>query len=118
GIDQVVRGDDLLPSTPRQVHLAHLLELPVPRFCHVPLVLGPRGRRLSKRDGAVTLEDLVAAGTDAGAVRTLLAVSLGLADPGEAVSPAELLARFDPHRLPTTPWVYRPAPAGSDRPVR
>lgn len=118
GVDQVVRGDDLLPSTPRQAHLAALLGLPLPQYCHVPLVLGPRGRRLSKRDGAVTLEDLVAAGTDADAVRALLAGSLGLAAHGEPVTPAGLLARFDPATLPRAPWVYTPSPAGTGRPAR
>src|SRR5205823_11580686 len=57
GIDEVVRADDLLPSTPRQVHLATLLGLPVPAHAHVPLVLAPDGNRLAKRHGAVTLAD-------------------------------------------------------------
>lgn len=58
GIDQVVRGDDLLSSSPRQGYLAHLLELPEVEYVHVPLVLGPSGRRLAKRDGAVTLRQM------------------------------------------------------------
>ena len=57
GIGEVVRGDDLLASTPRQVQLARLLGLPVPAYAHVPLVLGPDGSRLAKRHGAVTLAD-------------------------------------------------------------
>lgn len=62
GITQVVRGDDLLGSTPRQVHLQRLLGYDTPEYVHVPLVLGPDGQRLAKRHGAVTLTELVAAG--------------------------------------------------------
>ncbi len=58
GVNQVVRGDDLLPSTPRQIHLQHLLDLPTPRYGHVPLVFGDDGERLSKRHGSVTLAEL------------------------------------------------------------
>ena len=58
GVDQVVRGDDLLSSAPRQGYLAHLLELPEVEYVHVPLVLGPSGERLAKRDGAVTLREM------------------------------------------------------------
>ena len=58
GITEVVRGDDLLSSTPSQIHLADLLGLPPPSYAHVPLVLGPDGSRLAKRHGAVTLEQL------------------------------------------------------------
>lgn len=57
-VDQVVRGDDLLSSAARQAYLAHLLGLPQVEYVHVPLVLGPTGKRLAKRDGAVTLRDL------------------------------------------------------------
>lgn len=58
GVDQVVRGDDLLSSAPRQAYLARLLELPEVEYVHVPLVLGPTGERLAKRDGAVTLREM------------------------------------------------------------
>ncbi|MBM9468025.1 tRNA glutamyl-Q(34) synthetase GluQRS [Nakamurella sp. YIM 132084] len=109
GIDQVVRGDDLLTSAPRQAHLAHLLGLPPVRYAHVPLALTPDGARLAKRDGAVTLADLVPAGWTPPAVLTLLAASLGLAEPGEPVTPAGLLTRFDPSRLPHGPWRIDPA---------
>lgn len=62
GIDQVVRGDDLLSSAPRQAYLQHLLGYPPVEYIHVPLVLGPNGKRLAKRDGAVTLRELVPGG--------------------------------------------------------
>ena len=58
GVEQIVRGDDLLPSAPRQAYLAGLLGLPQPRYAHVPLALNEEGKRLAKRDGAVTLPQL------------------------------------------------------------
>ncbi|WP_142059772.1 tRNA glutamyl-Q(34) synthetase GluQRS [Pseudarthrobacter sp. B4EP4b] len=102
GIDQVVRGDDLLPSTPRQAYLASLLNIPVPEYAHVPLVVNSDGVRLAKRDGAVTLRDLALAGIPSDAVRDRLLASLGL--------PAGRLERavdaFDPAALPREPWVW------------
>lgn len=106
GIEEVVRGDDLLLSTPRQIHLAELLGLDVPTYAHVPLVVGPDGARLAKRHGAVTLGDRAALGETPDDVRAVLAASVGLAAPGEAVSTSTLLARFDPRALPTAPWVF------------
>lgn len=108
GIREVVRGNDLLPTTPRQAHLADLLGLPVPAYAHVPLALGPDGVRLAKRHGSVTLADRVAAGATPAHVRSLLACSLGLARPREEVAMATLLERFDPATLPREPWVVDP----------
>lgn len=102
GIDQVVRGDDLLPSTPRQAYLASLLHMPVPEYAHVPLVVNSDGARLAKRDGAVTLADLAAAGIPADAVRRTILESLGL--PGKSLESA--LGAFDPAALPRDPWVW------------
>jgi glutamyl-tRNA synthetase len=102
GIGEVVRGDDLLDSTPRQVRLAELLGLPVPRYAHVPLVLGADGKRLAKRHGAVTLGDRLTLGERPEAVVAWLAVSSGLVQSGKALRPADLLADFDPARLRTT----------------
>lgn len=110
GIDQIVRGDDLAPSTPRQILLQHLLGVQSPpsvEYAHVPLVLGPEGRRLAKRDGAVTLDDLGEEGVSPAAVLSLLAVSLGLASAGEQVTAEQLLARFDPDLVPRDPWIWR-----------
>ena len=105
GVEQVVRGDDLLSSAPRQRYLAGLLGLPPVSYAHVPLVLGPDGRRLAKRDGAVTLADQQDGGRSASEVLALLAVSLHLALPGEAVSAAGLVTRFEPSLVPRGPWV-------------
>jgi glutamyl-tRNA synthetase len=99
-VTQVVRGDDLLSSTPRQVHLQRLLGLPEPEYLHVPLVLGEDEQRLAKRHGAVTLADLAAAGWSAAEVLAALAVSLGLAHRGESVRVDQLVDRFDPECVP------------------
>ncbi|WP_024801128.1 tRNA glutamyl-Q(34) synthetase GluQRS [Nocardia sp. BMG51109] len=104
GIDQVVRGDDLLASTPRQAYLATLLGLPVPHYAHVPLVLNREGKRLAKRDGAVTSADRIALGETPRQVLALLADSLGRT----ATTPAELLDGFTPATLPLEPWTLDP----------
>jgi len=99
GVDQVVRGDDLLTSAPRQAYLASLLGLASPIYIHVPLALNTSGARLAKRDGAVTWTEIQALGADP---FRLIADSLGMA----GSTPAELLASFDPARLPREPWVF------------
>jgi len=109
GIGEVVRGADLVDSTPRQLLLGRLLGLPEPRYAHVPLVLGPDGRRLAKRHGAVTLADR---GEGPDGVRAWMALSLGLAEAGETPTPEDLLARFDPDLLPREPTVWSPGSAG------
>jgi len=103
GVDQVVRADDLLPSTPRQVLLHHLLGAQAPAYLHVPLVLGGDGARLAKRHGAVTLGDLRAEGWMPHDVVDALARSLDLTTAGETLSMDRLLTRFDPDRLPRDP---------------
>jgi glutamyl-tRNA synthetase len=102
-VEQVVRGDDLLESTPRQAWLASILGFRIPRFAHVPLVLGDDGARLAKRHGSVTLADRLSRGETPAQVRGLLAASLGLCEPGETPDMAELLARFEPANLPRIP---------------
>jgi glutamyl-tRNA synthetase len=99
GIDEVVRGADLLDSTPRQRWLAERLGLVAPTsYVHVPLMLGDDGARLAKRHGAVTLADRLALGESPADVRAALAASVGLCSPDERLSPAELLERFEPRR--------------------
>ena len=102
GVREVVRGDDLLDSTPRQLELARLLGLPQPRYAHVPLVLGPDGARLAKRHGSVTLEE-----HDPATALGWMAASLGIGRQGERASPQELLDRFDPDALPREPTTFR-----------
>jgi glutamyl-tRNA synthetase len=102
-IGEVVRGDDLLDSTPRQILLSGILGLPVPRYAHVPLVMGPDGARLAKRHGRSTIADR---GEPPQATLAWIAHSLGLAAGVELVeSPAALLDEFDPARLPRSPVV-------------
>ncbi|HEY9355824.1 MAG TPA: tRNA glutamyl-Q(34) synthetase GluQRS [Arthrobacter sp.] len=102
GIDQVVRGDDLLPSTPRQAYLASLLDMPVPEYVHVPLVVNSDGVRLAKRDGAVTLRDLALAGVPVAEVRDVLLQSLGL----PAGTLEQALTAFRPDSLPLEAWIW------------
>jgi glutamyl-tRNA synthetase len=109
GIHEVVRGADLLDSTPRQLWLGARLGLPAPRHAHVPLMLGDDGARLAKRHGAVTLSDRAALGQSPADVRSELAASVGLAEPGECPSPAELVERFDPDRLAAAAPAAAPA---------
>lgn len=78
GITQVVRGDDLLSSTPRHVHLQQLLGFETPQYAHVPLVVGDDGERLAKRHGAVTLDDLSGLGVSDHEIVAALLESLGL----------------------------------------
>ena len=107
-IGEVVRGADLVDSTPRQILLSCLLGLPEPTYAHVPLVLGPDGRRLAKRHGAVALCD-----RDEGPekVRAWMARTLGLAGAGEMPTLEDLVARFEPACLPREPTVWSPETA-------
>ncbi len=95
GVTDVVRGADLLGSTPRQIVLYQALELPVPRFWHVPLMRDARGRRMAKRSGSASLEESRAAGHSPEQVVGRLAVSLGLVPPGAVLSAGELLQTLD-----------------------
>ncbi len=94
-IDEVVRGDDLLTSTAAQCWLAQQLGLPRPSYVHIPLMRGDDGKRLSKRDKSMTLQGQRALGRRAERVRSELAASLGLCEPGETLSNAQLLSRYD-----------------------
>lgn len=112
GVNQVVRGDDLLSSAPRQAYLAQLLGYEIPEYVHVPLVLGMSGQRLAKRDGAVTLPQLEALGLGQDEVMRLIATSLNM-PPVEVDdidrlphNASEMLSVFKPEALPRTPWTF------------
>jgi len=100
GIGEVVRGTDLLETTPRQAWLHGALGYGTPPvYAHVALLRGPDGARLAKRHGAVSLADAATRGRSAADVRAELAASVGLCAPDERPAPAELVARFDPALL-------------------
>jgi len=111
GVTDVVRGDDLLPSTARQLLLYRALGLAAPRFAHVPLVVGLDGERLAKRHGAVSLGELRSRGADPRAVVGLLAALSGLVPAGARAAPRDLVAGFDLARIPRAPAVLEPAAA-------
>jgi glutamyl-tRNA synthetase len=102
-VTDVVRGDDLLPSTARQLLVYRGLGLGPPRFAHVPLVVGEDGERLAKRHAALSLGELRERGADPRAVVGLLAALSGLAGPGARCWPRDLVAGFELGRLPRTP---------------
>ena len=103
-ISHVLRGDDLLTSTPRQRLLQDLLTLPRPTYAHLPLVLAPDGSRLAKRHGAVTLQDLAERGVSPTGALARLGASLGLCSPFDSVTIADLAVDFQLETLPRTPW--------------
>lgn len=115
GVEQIVRGDDLLPSAPRQSYLAQLLGLAQPRYAHVPLALNEEGKRLAKRDGAVTLPQLREAGIEIPTILGWIAASIPVYNTDGSMhsadtpvpSAAVILERFDPTRMTTEPWVVK-----------
>jgi glutamyl-tRNA synthetase len=104
GVTQVVRADDLLFSTGRQMHLLNLLGHETPQYAHVPLVVGPDGERLAKRHGAVTLDDLAVRGVTPVDVLRVLATSLGIEVAGVERA-SDLVDQFRLSALPRTSWM-------------
>lgn len=101
GVTEVVRGADLLSSTARQLYLYRLLGLQAPRFAHCPLLLAPDGRRLSKRDGDQSLENLREKYT-APEIIGKLAFAYGLQPEPAPRTPESLVAEFDWAKVPKT----------------
>lgn len=99
GVTQVVRGRDLLPSTPKQLQIYRRLGLTPPEFIHLPLLLAADGRRLSKRDGDLGLDALLIRFTPEELVGRL-AYLAGQIDHPEPLRPQELLSVFDWERVP------------------
>lgn len=104
GVTQVVRGDDLLDSVPRQAMIYHALgwDDGLPNYTHLPLVLGPDGRRLAKRHGDTRINSFRAAGVPAERILRLIGQWLGIGD-GGPMSPRMILDKFDLANLPPTP---------------
>jgi glutamyl-tRNA synthetase len=105
GITHVVRGDDLISSTPRQLLIYRHLGLLPPRFAHVPLVVGIDGRRLAKRHGDTRLRSMREAGATAEAVVGLLAWSCGWQSEPTPITVRPLIKRFDLNSIPRSPFV-------------
>ena len=104
-ITEVLRGDDLLTTTHRQILLYQSLGLEPPQFIHVPLVVSPDGRRLAKRHGDTRITALREQGVSAEKIVGLLAYWCGWAEWGECLTPKDLLSRFDMGLLPKEPAV-------------
>jgi glutamyl-tRNA synthetase len=109
GITHIIRGDDLVSSTPRQLLLYRHLELQPPVFAHVPLVVGSDGRRLAKRHGDTRLRSMREAGVAPEAVLGLLAWSCGWQDKPTPTTSRNLIERFDLAMIPRTPFVLNAA---------
>jgi glutamyl-tRNA synthetase len=105
GVTEVVRGDDLLAATPAQILVQRALGLPTPRYCHLPLVVGPDGRRLAKRHGDTRVSSYREAGIPARRILGYLASSCGWAERGEELSLDEILPRFRLDTIPHSPLV-------------
>jgi glutamyl-tRNA synthetase len=112
GVTEVIRGADLIPSTPRQLLLYQALGLTPPSFAHVPLVVGPDGRRLAKRHGDTRLAALRAAGVRPQALLGLLAWSCGWQERPEPLTAQQLLPLYRLDALPPAPFVLRPEDLG------
>jgi glutamyl-Q tRNA(Asp) synthetase len=107
GVNQVVRGADLLSSTPRQIYLQRLFGYPTPNYAHLPLVIAPGGGKLSKRDNAVSLAAGRDLSLDGGELVAAALRFLGQDPPAElaGASAKEVLSwgtvHFDPRRVPS-----------------
>jgi len=100
GVTEVIRGDDLLSSTPRQLLIDRALGYTPPHFAHVPLVHGPDGRRLAKRHHGTRVSDLRAAGVKPEAVVGLLAWSCGWIPEVKPISASDLIPKFRWETIP------------------
>jgi glutamyl-tRNA synthetase len=108
GVTHIVRGEDLLDSTPRQILIYRALELAdcIPEYWHVPLVTGTDGRRLAKRHGDTRLSHYRELGVPPGRILELLAKWSGIPIPASLERAADLLHGFDPARIPTHSIVF------------
>lgn len=108
GVCQIVRGDDLLSSAPRQAYLGSLIGFEQAEYIHVPMILNSEGVRLSKRDGAVTLRALAEYGWSAGDVVEFLGRSLGFDGVRNASEFAECVAKVGVRGIVSGPYLFEP----------
>lgn len=107
-ISHVLRGDDLLSSTPRQLLLYQLLGLTPPTFTHVPLLVDIQGYRLSKRQQALSIAALRQQGVKAEVIIGYLAWKAGLLEKYQPVKAAELIGSFALEKIPLNPVIIEP----------
>ena len=107
-VTEVIRGDDLLTSTPRQILLYQAMDWPTPSFAHVPLVVGEDGRRLAKRHGDTRLSTLRDSGMSPEQLLGLLAWSCGWLDEVQPITAKALLPRFTLETIPREAFVLKP----------
>ena len=107
GVNQVIRGDDLVPSTPRQILIYRQASWPEPRFGHVSLAVDSEGRRLAKRDDSLKLAALRENGVDPRAFIGALVHSCGWTKAAKPMCPREAIGLFDPITLDRAPWVVK-----------
>lgn len=107
GVTHVIRGDDHLSNTPKQILLYQAMGMPVPEFAHVPMILGADKKRLSKRHGAASVEEFREAGILSEALRNFLAL-LGWSpgDDREIMSLDEMINAFSLDRISRNPAVF------------
>jgi glutamyl-tRNA synthetase len=105
GVNQVIRGDDLVPSTPRQLLLYRALGFTPPTFGHVPLAITADGRRLAKRDDSIKLGTLRAQGVDPRRLVGILIRSCGWSEEIRERWPRDWVGMVDPRSVPGQPWV-------------
>jgi glutamyl-tRNA synthetase len=107
GITHVIRGQDHVPNTPKQIRILEALGAPAPEYAHVPFVHGPDGSALSKRHGAVTVDEFRAQGYLPDALVNYLAL-LGWSydDRTTIMSRAELVERFTLDRISKSPAIF------------
>jgi glutamyl-tRNA synthetase len=108
GINEVVRGADLLSSTARQIQLFEALGAPIPQFAHVPLVLNAEAAKISKRDGGLTLNHLRSRGITSEQVTGYLAWSIGLLPEPNAARPQDLVVEFQWEKIGREDWMLPP----------
>ena len=105
GVNQVVRGEDILVSTPRQLALFDLLGFSRPSYAHIPLLCHPDGERLAKRHQSLSLCSMRASGWLPEQIIGLLAWKAGMIPEAHPLHPSELIPLFEWKKLPMSPVI-------------